>query len=220
MSQNVLQIDLVSDVVCPWCFVGKRQLEQALTSWQAAHPETAVEVRWHPFQLNPDLPAEGMARTQYLAAKFGSADTAQIYTNVRRAAAAVDLELAMESISRQPNTLRPHALMEEAAQTGHQDALAEALFRAYFQEGRDLTDTSQLRAVAGTAGLSDEQIMRALEDDTSQQAVAQADLRARQAGIRGVPCFVFNGRHAVSGAQGAQALLEVMTLAHKEAAAT
>ena len=220
MSQNVLQIDLVSDVVCPWCFVGKRQLEQALASWHAAHPDTAVEVRWHPFQLNPDLPAEGMARTEYLAAKFGSADTTQIYTNVRRAAAAVDLELAMESISRQPNTLRPHALMEEAAQAGLQDALAEALFRAYFQEGRDLTNSSQLWAVAQAVGLSAEQITRALEDDASQQAVAQADARARQAGIRGVPCFVFNGRHAVSGAQGAQALLEVMAIAHEEAAAT
>ncbi len=217
MPQHALQIDVVSDVVCPWCFVGKRQLESALLRWRAAHPDSPVEIRWYPFQLNPDLPAEGMARSDYLAAKFGSADPARIYSNVRRAAAAVGLELAIESISRQPNTLRAHALLEVAAEAGLQDTLAEALFGAYFQNARDLTDEAELRAIARSVGLNETQIAQALDDEASQQAVAEADLRARQAGIRGVPCFIVNRRHAVSGAQGAEAILEVMTLACEEA---
>lgn len=219
MAQDVLRIDLVSDVVCPWCFVGKRQLEQALERWQASHPGTEVSLRWHPFQLNPDLPVAGMARSDYLSAKFGSADTGRIYTNVRRAADAVGLALEMESISRQPNTVRPHALLEEAAESGLQDPLAEALFVAYFQEGRDLTDALVLGEIARRAGLSETQIARALSEPVAHEAVAQADQRARRAGISGVPCFVFNGRHAVSGAQGAEALLEVMDLAHQESRA-
>ena len=216
MAQDVLRIDLVSDVVCPWCFVGKRQLEQAIDRWQALHPQAAVDLRWHPFQLNPDLPEAGVARSDYLAGKFGNADTSRIYANVRRAAAAVGLELDMESISRQPNTLRPHALLEQAAQVGLQNALAESLFRAYFQEGQDLTASAVLSAIAREAGLDDEQIARALNDEASRQGVSEADQRARRAGISGVPCFVFNQRHAVSGAQGAEALLEAMEVAFEE----
>ncbi len=213
MPGKALQIDVVSDVVCPWCFVGKRQLEQALARLGSQQPGVEVQVRWHPFQLNPDLAEEGMARSEYLSAKFGSADTSRIYTNVRRAAATVGLDLAMEAIVRQPNTLRPHALMEAAAGQGLQDALAEALFVAYFQQGRDLSDARQLAEIARAVGLSDEAIDQALLEDEPRQAISQADNRARRAGIQGVPCFIFNGRHAVSGAQGADALVDAMTLA-------
>ena len=213
MPGKALQIDVVSDVVCPWCFVGKRQLEQALVRLGSQQPGVEVQVRWHPFQLNPDLAEEGMARSEYLSAKFGSADTSRIYTNVRRAAATVGLDLAMEAIVRQPNTLRPHALMEAAAGQGLQDALAEALFVAYFQQGRDLSDARQLAEIARAVGLSDEAIDQALLEDEPRQAISQADNRARRAGIQGVPCFIFNGRHAVSGAQGADALVDAMTLA-------
>lgn len=212
MSESAIRIDVVSDVVCPWCFVGKRQLEQALERWQRDHPGQPVEVRWHPFQLNPDLPAEGMSRSDYLAGKFGSADTSRIYANVQRAAGAVQLPLAIESIARQPNTLRAHALVDLAPDAATQDALVEALFAAYFQQGRDLTDATELRRIAAAAGLSDALIDRALADDQAHQAVAEADQRARRAGIRGVPCFIVNGRSAVSGAQGADAILETMAL--------
>ena len=188
MTVSPLTIDVVSDVVCPWCFVGKRQLEQALERWQRDSPDRPVE------------------------RKFGSADTSRIYVNVKRAAAAVGLDLAIEAIVRQPNTLRPHALLEAAAEEGVQDALAEALFTSYFQQARDLTDPTVLREIALGAGLSAAAIDRALDDAQAHQAVAQADLRARRAGIRGVPCFIVNGRSAVSGAQGADAILEAMTL--------
>lgn len=220
MTVQPLSIDVVSDVVCPWCFVGKRQLEQALERWQRDHPDRPVEVRWHPFQLNPDLPAGGMLRSDYLERKFGSADTSSIYTNVRRAAAAVGLDLAIDAIVRQPNTLRPHALLDAAAEEGRQDALAEALFVAYFQQARDLTDASVLREIAVAAGLSEAAIALALDDPGTHREVAQADERARRAGIRGVPCFIVNGRSAVSGAQGADAILEAMLLESEEPART
>ncbi|MBM3409206.1 MAG: DsbA family oxidoreductase [Betaproteobacteria bacterium] len=213
MDANPLRIDVVSDVVCPWCFVGKRQLEQALARWRRDHPDRPVEVHWHPFQLNPDLPADGMARTDYLAGKFGSADTSRIYANVNRAASAVDLPLAIESIARQPNTLRAHALIDAAAkQEGLQDALVEALFVAYFQQARDLTDVSELRRIAHEAGLSESAVDQALGDAQAHLAIAEADQRARRAGIRGVPCFIVNGRSAVSGAQGADAIIDTMLL--------
>lgn len=212
MSAGSIRIDVVSDVVCPWCFVGKRQLEAALARWRETHPGQPVDVHWHPFQLNPDLPDEGVSRSDYLAQKFGSADTSRIYANVQRAAGAVDLSLAIDAIARQPNTLRAHALMAAAPDEASQDALAEALFTAYFQEGRDLTDLAQLRDIARAAGLADPAIERALADPQAHQAVAEADQRARRAGIRGVPCFIVNGRSAVSGAQGAEAILDKIAL--------
>lgn len=213
MDANPLRIDVVSDVVCPWCFVGKRQLEQALARWRRDHPDRPVEVHWHPFQLNPDLPAEGMARTDYLAGKFGSAEPSRIYANVNRAASAVDLPLAIDSIVRQPNTLRAHALIGAAAdREGLQDAMVEALFVAYFQQARDLTDASELRRIAHEAGLAETAVDQALGDAHAHQAIAEADQRARRAGIRGVPCFIVNGRSAVSGAQGADAIVDAMLL--------
>lgn len=209
-SSSELSIDIVSDVVCPWCFVGKRQIEQALEHYRKAHPEMAITVRWHPFQLNPDLPAEGVARSDYLRAKFGTDNTQGLYTRVRGAAQAVGLSLDMESIARQPNTIAAHALLEVAAEEGCQDEMAEALFRAYFQQGRDLTDHQALRAVAQLGGLSEPAIDRALSDAALHERVGDADRRAREAGISGVPCFIINRRTAVSGAQGADVLLELM----------
>ncbi len=219
MSSAALQIDVVSDVVCPWCFVGKRQLEQALEHYRHRHPDVAIEVRWHPFQLNPGLPAEGMDRSDYMRRKFGSADTARVYTNVKRAAEAVGLALAIEAIPRQPSTLRPHALLEAAAEAGVQDALAETLFVAYFQQGRDLSDAEVLRDLALAAGLDAPRIERALADPQAHEQIAQADVRAREAGITGVPCFIVNRRSAVSGAQGAPAILEAMELESETGAA-
>ena len=212
-SAPALQIDVVSDVVCPWCFVGKRQLEEAIDRYREAHPGIEFSIRWHPFQLNPDLPREGVSRSDYLRRKFGSDDTDALYERVRRAAAVVDLTLDMAGIARQPNTLAAHSLMESAAAEGCQDALAEALFGAYFQQGRDLTDADVLRDIARAAGLPDLAIERALTDGALLEAAADADRRAREAGIGGVPCFIINRRTAVSGAQGAPALLEAFDAA-------
>jgi predicted DsbA family dithiol-disulfide isomerase len=209
-SSTELSIDIVSDVVCPWCFVGKRQVEEAIEQYRKVHPQVQITTRWHPFQLNPDLPAEGVARSDYLRAKFGTDDTRGLYTRVRGAAQAVGLTLDMESIARQPRTVAAHALLELAADEGCQDAMAEALFKAYFQQGRDLTDPQVLRAVAQLGGLSEPAIDRALTDTALHERVADADRRAREAGVSGVPCFIINRRSAVSGAQGAEVLLEAM----------
>ena len=206
-----MRIDVVSDVVCPWCFIGKRQLEAAIAAWGVAHPDSpSPEVVWHPFQLNPVMPAEGVSRDDFLRSKFGSADTSRLYGNVRAAAREVSLDLALDRIARQPSTLRPHALMTVALQVGGQalqSALAEALFQAYFQDAQDLTDPAVLTAIARAAGLAEPDIARALSDDSLLGSVAQADQGARDAGIGGVPFFVINGRVAVNGAQGEDALI-------------
>jgi predicted DsbA family dithiol-disulfide isomerase len=205
-----MRIDVVSDVVCPWCFIGKRQLEAAIAAWQASHPdEPAPEVVWHPFQLNPGLPEDGAERAAYLRAKFGSADTGRLYANVRAAAVEVALDLALDRIARQPNTLRPHALLAAALQAGGpalQSALAETLFAAYFQQGRDLSDAAVLAEVACSAGLAPDAVAAALADPALAEEVARTDQSLRDAGIGGVPFFVVNGRVGVNGAQGELAL--------------
>ncbi|MCO5108920.1 MAG: DsbA family oxidoreductase [Burkholderiaceae bacterium] len=204
---DALRIDVVSDVVCPWCYVGKRQLEAALGRWRAAHPGAPEPaVRWHPFQLNPDLPDEGMSRADYLREKFGASDPAAIYQRVSAAAHAVGLAPEFAKIARQPNTLRAHALIA-AAQGEAQQTIVERLFRAYFVEGADLTSRETLAALAREAGLDEAAIRAALEDGAALERARQADLEARELGIGGVPFFVVDGRVGVSGAQGADALL-------------
>lgn len=204
---DALRIDVVSDVVCPWCYVGKRQLEAALARWRAAHPDAPEPaVRWHPFQLNPDLPDEGMSRADYLREKFGASDPAAIYQRVSAAAHAVGLAPEFAKIARQPNTLRAHALIA-AAQGEAQQAIVERLFRAYFVEGADLTSRETLEALAREAGLDDAAIRAALDDGAALERARQADLDARELGIGGVPFFVIDGKVGISGAQGADALL-------------
>lgn len=201
-----LTIDVVSDVVCPWCFVGKRQLEQALAELAAEHPEVGKPtVQWHPFQLNPELPEQGMSRADYLEAKFGTRESGGIYDRVRAAAGEVDLTLSLDRISRQPNTTRAHALVA-VADAQRQDPVVEALFRAYFQEGRDLTDEAALIETAREAGLSEPAIEAALHDAGVAETIRSADASARRMGISGVPFFIFNRRLAVSGAAGAETL--------------
>lgn len=202
---EALRVDVISDIVCPWCYVGKRQLEQALARWRETHPEAPeVVVRWHPFQLNPDLPEEGVARADYLQRKFGSPDPGAIYQRVAAAARAVGLEPDFARISRQPNTLRAHALVGAASGTG-QHAMVERLFRAYFDEGADLTSRETLEALAREAGLPDDAIHEAMMGGV--QRAALADTEARRLGVSGVPFFVIDGKIGVSGAQGSDALL-------------
>jgi predicted DsbA family dithiol-disulfide isomerase len=212
-----MRIDVVSDVVCPWCFIGKRQLEAALADWAARHPdEPSPEVVWHPFQLNPGMPPEGASRAEYLTAKFGTADTSRLYANVRAAASEVALPLALDRIARQPSTLRPHALLAAALQTGGpelQSRMAEVLFTAYFQEGRDLSDAAELARLGMAAGLTEPQVAAALADPALADEVARVDAGMRDAGIGGVPFFVVNGRVAVNGAQGAEAIGRALTRA-------
>lgn len=203
-----LTIDVISDVVCPWCFVGKRQLEQALDRFKQAYPDQpAPTVRWHPFQLNPDLPAEGISRDQYLQKKFGTPDGGGVYDRVKQAADDVGLDLNMDDIQRQPNTVRAHAVISLSKEQT-QDAVVEALFEAYFKQGRDLTDDATLIEVAREGGIPEPAIEAAISDESVHETIRRADSSARDLGVQGVPFFIFNQKLAVSGAAGADTLMQ------------
>ena len=212
MTANTLTIDIVSDIVCPWCYIGKRKLELALALPMAAGLPTA-ELRWHPFQLNPDLPAEGVARQQYLQDKFGGPQrAAQIYDRVRAAGRAVGLALDLDGITRQPNTLAAHALLAFARQGGAASAgaMKERLLKAYFVENRFIGSADVLAEIAGEAGLDADAARAFMRDPAQLAAVARADAQARSAGISGVPYFIFNQKVALSGAQEPSELLAAM----------
>jgi predicted DsbA family dithiol-disulfide isomerase len=209
-----LEIVVVSDVVCPWCFIGKRQLDGALVQWQQQRPQAPRPLlRWLPFQLNPDLPAPGIPRAQYMEHKFGAA-ASSVHDRVRAAGRAAGLELQLDRIARQPNTLKAHALIDQAAEAALQTQVAEALFSAFFLQGRDLADDAVLRAIAREAGLNDELIEGALSQDEVLQRVALIDQQVRERGVNGVPLFVIGlegeAGQPISGAQGVPALLDAM----------
>ena len=219
-----LSIDVVSDVVCPWCFVGKRQLEAALARWRDTHPTAPAPVlRWRAFQLNPEMEPTGMPREDYLRMKFGRTDGGAIYERVKSAARMVGLELKVEQIARQPNTLKAHALIELAAEAGLQDAMAEALFVAYFIDSRDLSDDAELRAVAMATGVSADTIDAALIGESVTRIVAAGEAEMREYGVTGVPLFIIGRegaeRVAISGAQGADALLSAIGQVERSEAA-
>jgi len=213
---EALTVDVVSDVVCPWCFIGKRRLEAALSRLREAEPDLPVEVRWHPFQLNPDLPREGIDRQHYVEAKFGGRDrAAQVYARVSAAGETVGIPFAFDAIARQPNTIDAHRLVAwaQSRREGDPDALVEALFRAYFLEGRYVGDPDELVSLAATAGYDADDARAFLASDEMRDVVADADQRARAMGISGVPFFIFGGKTAVSGAHEPDALLEAIAQA-------
>ena len=211
MNTPTLTIDVVSDVVCPWCYIGKRKLEAALALPGAASLPNVL-IRWHPFQLNPELPAEGISRKLYLEAKFGGPQrAAEIYEQVRAAGQAVGLTLNIDGISLQPNTLAAHALMA-FAQAGDFDAsdIKERLLKAYFVENRFIGSADVLAAIAEEAGLNGDDAYAFVTDPDHLASVAQADAHVRSLGITGVPFFIFNQQVTVSGAQDPVTLLGAM----------
>lgn len=211
-----MNIDIISDVVCPWCYIGKRQIKAALALYAQQHPGAdKPSVTWRPFQLNPQLPAEGMSREQYVVQKFGAARSKDIYARVAAVGAEYGIAFAFDRIARQPNTVAVHSLIALAGapglQTdGLQDNVKEAFLRAYFLDGVDLTRAENMVAIATAAGLDRARVEQCLADPQSRQAVEQEDRRARAIGVEGVPFFIFNGKLAVSGAQGPAALLDAM----------
>jgi len=216
MMLDALTIDVVSDVVCPWCYIGKRRLEDALAQLREANPDLPVQVRWHPFQLNPDLPPEGKDRRQYLEQKFGGPERAkEIYARVEAAGHTVGIPFAFAAIERQPNTLDAHRLLAwaQSRREGDADALVEQLFRAYFIDGLYLGDHGVLVARAVAAGFDGDDARAFLASDSLTADVADADRRAREMGVSGVPFFIFDGKTAVSGAQEAATLLEAIVQA-------
>jgi predicted DsbA family dithiol-disulfide isomerase len=214
-----LTIDIVSDVVCPWCFIGKRRLEAALALYRERDPQAPQpQVAYHPFELNPDLPREGIPRADYIAKKFGARGYSA-HDRLVDIGAQLDIPFAFGRIARQPNTLAAHALIECARRHGVQVAVKEALMRAFFVDGRDLSDGATLVGVAADAGLERKEAEACLADEELRRAVAKEEDKARQMGVQGVPFFIFNGRVAVEGAQAPETLLEAMLQAEKESAA-
>lgn len=217
MTETMLSIDVISDLVCPWCYIGKRRLEGVLKLYREQHPQAPEpEVRWWPFQLNPDMPEEGVDRSTYLKRKFGTASVADIYARVSAVGQEVGIPFAFGKMVRQPNTLAAHSIVAQAGLLGVQDAMVEALFHAYFIQGQDLTQSEVLVRIATGAGLPEAQARQCLEGAEMRQQTAHEDARARELGVEGVPFFIFNRRIAVSGAQPEEMLLQAMQRALEE----
>jgi predicted DsbA family dithiol-disulfide isomerase len=202
---SMIRIDIVSDVICPWCYIGKRRLERAL----AAEMPGSIAVGWRPFQLNPDMPAEGMSRKDYLRAKFGTDDGGERYKHVVAAGLEEGIPFAFERMQRTPNTVCAHRLIRMADKHDAADAVVEALFAAYFAQARDVGDLDVLADVAGSAGLDANEVRLYLASDEDETIVRAEDKHARELGIRGVPCFVIERKYMVSGAQPAELFADV-----------
>jgi predicted DsbA family dithiol-disulfide isomerase len=186
------RIDVISDVICPWCYIGKRQLERALDLLATQHCRVAVA--WHPFQLNPEMPAEGVERTSYRISKFGSLT--------------VGLEFHLDRIARTPNTVNAHRLIRFAGQRGVQDAVVEELFESYFCKGADIGDSKILGDVGAEAGLDRAEVLAMLAGDEGRREVLAGDQMARNAGIQGVPSFALQGHVLFSGAVPAEEMAQ------------
>jgi predicted DsbA family dithiol-disulfide isomerase len=209
-----LSVTVVSDVVCPWCYIGKRRIEKAI----ALRPDLDVEVRYHPYFLNPWVPREGISREQYLTQKFGSVERYNSMAGrVAAAAAAEGLTYALDKIANQPNTLDCHRLIRWAEEIGAAPRMKQRLMDLYFAEGADLTDPEVLVGAAVACGLDGEKIRQRLAGDANVEEVETAANRAKETGIDGVPTFIFGGALGVSGAQSPEHLAEAMGRAVAEA---
>lgn len=210
-----LQIEVVYDLVCPWCYLGVRRLFRTMRR----RPDLLFDLAWRPFLLNPDMPRSGMARADYVIRKFGGEDRARrLYVSIAEIGAAEGVEFRFERIRRTPSSVDAHRLVRWAAPHGRSSEVAEALFAAHFADGHDIGDHAVLRAVALAAGLDAAAFARVLRSDEDVDAVHADNLRAHRLGINGVPCFVVEGRHAVAGAQEPEVLERLLDVAAVDAA--
>lgn len=197
MSQNI-KLDIMSDPICPWCYIGKAHLDRAL----ADHPDHPFTIEWHPFQLNPDMPAEGMDRRAYLEGKFGGKDAAvRAYAPVVEHAAAAGLSIDFEGMKRTPNTLNAHRLIHWAGIEGRQTAAVSALFTAYFTNARDIGQIEVLADIADSIEMDAALVTRLLKSDSDAQDIRDRDAHSRSMGVNSVPTFIIASQHAVPGAQ-------------------
>lgn len=211
-TPRTLDVDVVSDVVCPWCNIGKRFLDAAIARLQAQAPEVAVRVRWHPYLLNPDTPPGGEPYRPFLERKFGGAAAVEeIWQRVRAAGERAGVGFAFERIERRPPTLDAHRLIRWQAARGDAAQLVDALFDAHFREGRDIGDPAVLAAIGAAAtGAPADALRDWLHGDAEREGVLAEVAEAARIGVRGVPFFIFAGRLAVSGAQPDDVLLSAM----------
>ena len=203
----MIKLDILSDPICPWCYIGKTALDRAL----AQRPDHPFVIVWHPFQLNPDMPRSGMDRRTYLESKFGGREGAvRAYAPVAERAQAEGLTINFEGITRTPNTLDAHRLIHWAGIEGGQTAVVDALFARYFVDGQDIGSRDVLADVADTAGMDAALIRRLLDSDADVQDIRDRDTAARQMGVTGVPTFIIGSQHAVPGAQPTELWLKVL----------
>lgn len=206
VSAQPITIDIVSDVICPWCFIGKRRLEKAL----AQLPEVHARVRWRPFLLDPTIPEGGMDRATYLTHKFGPEGGKAVYNRIRVAGAEEGIAFAFEKIRNTPNTTDAHRLLHWADREGTQDEVAERLFQLYFLEGEDIGNRDVLAKAAAYSGMDEKVIRKRLDTGESRSQVLRQAAEAQDAGIAGVPCFIFNQGTYLPGAQSALVVVEAI----------
>jgi predicted DsbA family dithiol-disulfide isomerase len=203
----MVKLDILSDPICPWCWIGKAGLDAAMAE-QPDHPFT---IEWHPFQLNPDMPREGMDRRAYLEAKFGGREgAARAYAPVVERAAEAGLDLHLDRIATTPNTLDAHRLIHWAGIEGRQTAAVSALFKAYFTDGRDIGDRDVLADIADAIEMDASVVRRLLASDADLDGIRQRDAHSREMGVTGVPTFIVAQQHAVPGAQSKEMWLKVI----------
>jgi len=207
--RGTVTIDVVSDAVCPWCFIGKKKLDMAM----AAVPDVAFDVRWRPYQLDATIPPGGLPRRDYMERKFGAERLPAIHETLREAGRDVGLAFDFEKIAVSPNTLDAHRLIRWAQSTGVQTAVVERLFEMFFLEGRDIGDAATLTDAAVDAGMEKAVVERLLSGDADADAVREEIGVAQRLGVTGVPFFIFDGRIGVSGAQPPEILQQAITQA-------
>jgi predicted DsbA family dithiol-disulfide isomerase len=209
-----LGIEIVHDLVCPWCFLGVRRLMRTLRR----RPDLLYEITWRPFLLNPDMPRIGMARPDYVLRKFGGEDRARrLYASIAEIGRVEGVQFRFDRIRRTPSSVDAHRLVRYAARVGRADAMVEALFSAHFTDGLDIGELSVLIAVGQACGLNGAAVRRYLLGEEDTDAVHADNLRAHRLGINGVPCFVIAGRHAIAGAQEPEVIERLLDVAAVEA---
>lgn len=202
----MIKLDIISDPICPWCYIGKARLNQALEASQ----DQPFEVEWRPFQLNPTMPPEGMDRREYLEHKFGKERAISFYAQIAEAADASGLAVSFEKIKRTPNTIDAHRMIRWARPEGVQTPLVNALFRRYFSEGEDISRHDILVDAAKEVGMDSDLAERLLKTENDLEEVREEDKSFRAMGVQGVPCFVIGGKYVVNGAQDAKLWTEVI----------
>ena len=208
MTQASIRLDIFSDPVCPWCYVGKANLDRAL----AAHPDHPFQIQWHPFQLNPDMPPEGVAKRAHLEEKFGGkARVDAVHDRLREAARAAGVDMNPDKPQRMPNTLNAHRLIHWAGIEGVQSPVVTALMRAYWVEGRDIGDLSTLADIAAENGMDRATTLRLLQSDADADDIQARDQDARRKGVNSVPTFLIAQQYVVSGAQPSETWAGVIT---------
>lgn len=211
-TRDILQLDVVSDVMCPWCYIGKRRLDRALVM----APDVEPEIRWRPFQLDATIPSDGMDRQEYLDNKFGPEKSREIYKDIRKAGEIEGIPFAFDRIRKSPNTLNAHRLIRWAATGDQQDALVERLFELFFIEGEDIGQNSVLVDAAREVNMDADLVADLIGTDKDIDKVEGEIALAQQMGVQGVPTFVVAKQHVLVGAQSAEILADVLTQISQE----